>query len=229
MNGGAFTIGDIHGISSNKRQLPTEVSVDDFYIGETVVTQELWEAVVGSNPSKFKGQNRPIENITWYDAQKFICKLNELTNENFRLPTEAEWEFAARERGKDDVIFGDGSRVADVKNINFHSSREYLTDRLYPYIDGGEHFIGETVPVKSYLPNSLGIYELSGNVNEWCQDWGNGVGDYKGGHNPKGEFGGYKISRGGSWQCNLFLVTASNRHFDNPNSSSPITGFRLAI
>ena len=229
MNGGSFTIGDVNGIIPNKRQLPNNVSVDDFCIGETAVTQELWEVVVGSNPSKFIGKSRPVENVSWNDVQKFIHKLNEITKENFRLPTEAEWEFAARERGKDDVIFGDGSRIADVKNINFHSGREYLTERLYPYIDGEEHFIRQTVPVKSYSPNSLGIYELSGNVNEWCQDSGNGIGDYKSGHNPKGDFGSYKISRGGSWQDNLFLIAVSYRHFDNPDSSSPTRGFRLAI
>lgn len=193
------------------------------------MTQELYEAVIGVNPSKFVGSKNPVECVSWDSAQKFIDKLNELTGENFRLPTEAEWEFSAREGGKEDVIFGNGSKIAKSGEINFDSKRDLLTERLYPYIEGTEIFRRGTVPVKSLPPNALGLYELSGNVNEWCQDSGSGVGDYKSGHNPIGKFGPYKVIRGGSWQCNLFLVTSSVRAFDNQKCSSPTTGFRLAL
>ena len=206
------------------------MSLDSFYLGETVVTQELYHAVTGENPSKFIGDKRPVETVSWNKAQEFILKLNALTGENFRLPTETEWEWAAREGGKDEVIFGNGTSVAKPSDIRFNAKREYLTPCLHKYIDGPELFVRETAEVKSFPPNALGFYELSGNVSEWCQDWGNGVGDYKIGHNPQGrEIGGTKIHRGGSWQDDLFLVTATYRKQSAPTSASCTVGFRLAI
>lgn len=129
------------------------VSLSTFYMGETEVTQALWKAVMGNNPSYFKGDNLPVERVSWTDCQEFIRKLNQLTGKNFRLPTEAEWEYAAR----------GGNKSRGYK----YSGSNYLDDVAW-YED---HSGDKTHPVKSKKPNELGIYDMSGNVFEWCSDW----------------------------------------------------------
>ena len=143
------------------------VTLSSYSIGETEVTQALWTAVMGSNPSNFKGNNLPVEKVSWNDCQTFIRKLNDLTGENFRLPTEAEWEFAAR----------GGNRSRGYK----YSGSDNLGDVAWYTDNSGD----KTHAVKSKSPNELGIYDMSGNVWERCSDI---FGDYHDSPqtNPKG-------------------------------------------
>ena len=126
------------------------VTLSSYYIGKTEVTQALWQAVMGSNPSNFKGSNLPVECVCWNDCQEFIQKLNSLTGRNFRLPTEAEWEFACRG--------GNNSRGYKYSGSNNLGSVAWYDD------NSG----GQTHPVATKAPNELGIYDMSGNVWEWC-------------------------------------------------------------
>ena len=124
-----------------------------YYIGQTEVTQALWEAVMENNPSHFKGLRKPVESVSWNDCQEFISKLNSLTGKRFRLPTEAEWEFAARggnnSRG---YKYGGGSNLDDVAWYKENSG-------------------SRTHDVGTKLANELGLYDMNGNVLEWCSDW----------------------------------------------------------
>lgn len=176
------------------------VTVDSYYIGETVVTQALWKAVMNktavtqpgwqplmgelSNPSKFLGDDLPVENVSWRNCQEFISKLSEATGMRFRLPTEAEWEFAAKGgRLSKGYEYAGGNDTKDVAWIVEH-------------IDYNWHEQASTKPVKTKLPNELGLYDMNGNVWEWCQDW---YGDLPTGTfvNPKGpETGQFKVQRG---------------------------------
>ncbi len=131
-----------------------QVTLSSYYIGETEVTQELWLAVMGNNPSHFQGDlNRPVEGFWWQEIQEFITKLNELTGRSFRLPTEAEWEYAARGGNK-----SHGYKYSGSQNI----------DEVAWY---GGNSDDETHPVAIKVPNELGLYDMSGNVSEFCQDW----------------------------------------------------------
>ncbi len=125
---------------------------EDYYVGETQVTQELWQALMGRNPSRFKGYNNPVENVTWNSCIKFIQKLNEKTGKCFRLPTEAEWEFAARGGKKTKGYLYAGSDI--INEVAWYDSNSSY----------------KTHPVKTKRPNELGIYDMSGNVKEWCAD-----------------------------------------------------------
>ena len=155
VEGGKFTMGATSEMSEPYgNEKPThQVTLSTYYIGETEVSQALWKAVMGSNPSSFKGDNLPVERVSWNDCQDFINKLNQLTNKEFRLPTEAEWEFAARGGNKSNHTQYSGSKnIGDVAWYDENSG-------------------GKTHPVKTKQANELGIYDMSGNVGEWCQDW----------------------------------------------------------
>ena len=130
-----------------------EVVLSDFYIGKFPVTQALWNAVLKDYPSFFNGDSRPVERVSWEDTQVFIKKLNELTGRAYRLPTEAEWEYAAR-----------GGRQS--KGYKYAGSNKLKEVGWYWE---NTHF--ETKAVGLKYPNELGIYDMSGNVREWCQDW----------------------------------------------------------
>ena len=210
VTGGTFTMGDTDGYSW---ELPThQVTVGDFYIGKYEVTQGQWQAVMGSNPSYFNacGDNCPVELVTWNDVQDFITKLNQQKGTKYRLPTEAEWEYAARSGGKSEKYSG-GS---DVNAVAWYNSNSGST----------------THPVGQKQANGLGLYDMSGNVWEWVNDW-YGVYGSTAQTNPKGPSTGSssnRVLRGGSWYGDAYNARASVRYSDYPDYSDSVIGFRLA-
>ena len=187
VEGGSFVMGCTSEQSDcDDDERPTHrVMLDSYYIGETEVTQELWRAVMGDNPSKFRGDETklPVEMVSWDDCQLFITLLNRMTGRKFRLPTEAEWEYAAR-----------GGRKSENNKYAGAPSLDYVG--WYTNNSGSR-----THDVKSKIPNELGIYDMSGNVYEWCQDWyGSGYYANSPQANPTGpSSGSYRVLRGGSW------------------------------
>ena len=187
------------------------VTLSSYYIGKTEVTQALWKAVMGSNPSKFKGENLPVENVSWDDCQVFVRKLNSLTGQNFRLPTEAEWEFACR--GGNNSLgykYSGSDNIDNVAWFDCNSGRK-------------THFVA----TKS--PNELGIYDMSGNVWEWCSDW---YDKYSSGAqtNPKGpESGSFRVYRGGGWGSRTGRCRSSLRDNNYPTFRDCGVGLRLAL
>lgn len=191
----------------------TVILTNDYYIGETLVTQALWEVVMGSNPSHFRGDDLPVESVSWNDCQEFIQKLNAKTGKKFRLPTEAEWEFAARGGNK-----SKGYEYSGSENI----------DEVAWY---GENSENKTHPVKTKNPNELGIYDMCGNVHEWCQDV---YGKYSSREqtNPTGsnrEDCPYRVSRGGCWSTHSWGYRIANHAPNLVGNRSPRQGFRLAL
>jgi len=195
VEGGCYQMGDTFGDGSDDEKPVHEVCVDDFYIGKYPVTQAQWQSVMKNNPSHFKdcGGNCPVEQILWEDAWKFIDKLNELTGKKYRLPTEAEWEYAARSRGKHDKYSG-GNRAGSVAWYSGNSG-------------------GRTHPVGTKSPNRLGIYDMSGNVWQWVQDWyGPSYYQESPRSNPQGPASGsYHVLRGGSWLAGAGYARAACR------------------
>ena len=188
-----------------------EVTLSDYYIGKTEVTQALWKAVMGNNPSYFEGENLPVECISWHDCKTFISKLNALTGKNFRMPTEAEWEYAARGGSKSRGYKYSGSNTLD--DVAWYSGNS----------DSETHEVG----TKS--PNELGLYDMSGNVSEWCNDW---HGDYSSASqtNPKGPDSGTKrVDRGGGWWHHAGGCRCSYRSCSGPDSDSYDLGLRLCL
>ena len=195
VQGGTFTMGATpdHGTEDPwNDEWPThEVTVSSFSIGQTEVTQELWQAVMGSNPSYFTGDaNRPVETVSWDECQQFIATLNQLTGMNFRMPTEAEWEYAARGGN-----MTGGYKYAGSNDIN---EIAWWNDNACDGVGESSPDYG-THPVALKKANELGLYDMSGNVWEWCQDW---YGPYseEAQINPTGpETGTEHLHRGGSW------------------------------
>ena len=186
------------------------ILTNDYYIGKYEVTQALWQAVMGKNPSKFKGDNLPVENVSWDDCQEFISKLNSVTGKAFRLPTEAEWEYAARG--------GKKSRGYQYSGSNNISDVAWYTD------NSGS----KTHAVGSKQENELGIYDMSGNVWEWCQDW---YGTYSSSSqvNPTGAASGSRrVFRGGSWRITAWYCRSSCRDILTPDYRYAL-GLRLVL
>ena len=214
IKGGTFRMGATSEQSNydNDEKPVHSVTLSDYYMGETEVTQELWEAVMGSNPSRFMGDNqRPVERVSWDDCQEFIKKLNQLTGKEFRLPTEAEWEYAAR-GGK----YSRGYKYSGSNN----------SDEVAWY---GTNSGDKTHPVATKKANELGLYDMSGNVLEWCNDW---YGDYHSNSqtNPTGPSQGeYRVLRGGSWDFNDGGVRVSDRLNFTPDFRYDNQGLRLAL
>lgn len=181
VKGGCYQMGDSFG-DGYAEEILHEVCIDGFYIGKFEVTQGEYEKVIGSNPSYWKkGSNYPVEKVSWPDTQIFIKKLNTLSSNNYRLPTEAEWEYAARSGGKKEKF--SGSNSAD--DVAWHRGNSDST-----------HEVG------TKAPNGLGIYDMSGNVREWCQDWYN-MNYYPNSPrvNPQGHpTGDRRINRGGGYR-----------------------------
>lgn len=222
VQGGTFTMGctSEQGNDCDDDEKPAHrVTLSTYYIGETEVTQELWKAVMGSNPSEFKGDKRPVEHVSWDDCQTFIRKLNELTGKKFRLPTEAEWEFAARGGTKSAGYKYSGSN--DIGAVAWYDVNAYNKGKSSP--DYGTHV------VKTKKPNELGIYDMSGNVWERCSDW---YGDYNSSAqtNPAGpSSGSYRVDRGGSWVNSTGNCRSSNRDICGPDARTSTLGLRLVL
>ncbi len=212
VEGGSFVMGCTSEQSDcfDNERPAHRVTVDSYYIGETEVTQELWTAVMGSNPS-FKGTQRPVDNVCWHDCQDFIRKLNQITGKNFRLPTEAEWEYAARGGKKSKSYKYSGSNTID--NVAWYTNNSG----------------NQTHNVKTKFPNELGIYDMSGNVWEWCQDW---YGYYANSPqaNPTGpSSGSYRVLRGGSWYSSAQYCRVAIRGNGTPSLRYDDYGFRLVL
>jgi len=219
VKGGEFMMGDDNGYDWEKPA--HEVFVSDFYIGKYLLTQKQWAQLMGSNPSYFKrDENCPIESVSWDDAQEFLEKLNQKTGKTFRFPTEAEWEYAA----------GGGASVVRTKWAGTSNGSELGDFAWYR-----ENSDGKTHPVGTKKPNNLGVYDMSGNVWEWCNDW---YGDKyydecksKGTvENPLGpKSGSYRVIRGGGWSGNAQSCRSAYRDSNTPDRRYNSLGFRLAL
>ena len=197
------------------------VTLSGYYIGKTEVTQALWESVMCSNPSTIQDNDLPVENVSWDDCQEFIRKLNSLTGQNFRLPTEAEWEFACRGGNNSRGYKYSGGN--DIDNVAWNTDNSGRKTWLRGISGRRVHHVA------TKLPNELGIYDMSGNVFEWCSDW---YGDYSihAQTNPKGSDDGvYRILRGGSWGINARSCRSSYRSGGSPSFRSSYLGLRLAL
>ena len=213
VEGGTFTMGATseQGSDANEDEKPAhEVTLSDYYIGQTEVTQALWKAVMGSNPSDSKGDNLPVEQVSWDDCQVFIQNLNQLTGKQFRLPTEAEWEYAARGGRK-----SRGYKYAGGNNIG-----------LVAWC--GDNSGNRTHTVATKQANELGVYDMSGNVEEWCSDWYDGYQSSSQSDPQRPSLGSCRVNRGGSCYCNAGDSRVSYRFFGTPDFRYNDLGLRLS-
>ncbi|MGB0522591.1 MAG: formylglycine-generating enzyme family protein [Flammeovirgaceae bacterium] len=229
VQGGTFTMGSVH---HDKDEWPVhEVEVSSFLLGKYPVIQALWAAVIGSDPSAFREPNRPVEQVSWYDATYFCNALSkqlgkaqvykgsgesieiDYTANGFRLPTEAEWEYAA----------GGGSKQA---GYNFSGGDEPNAVGWYD-----DNSLAETHLVGLKRPNTLGLYDMSGNVREWCNDWyADNYYSQSPENNPKGpEKGDSRVLRGGSWFDDPMIMRVACRNYDSPKHGYYHYGLRLCL
>jgi formylglycine-generating enzyme required for sulfatase activity len=210
VEGGTFQMGSSSSGETNEVPIHS-VTLSSFSIGKTEVTQGQWQAVMGNNPSGFKGDTRPVEQVSWEDCQEFVVKLNRLTDKQYRLPTEAEWEYASRGGNKSRGYTYSGSDTLDEVGWNWDNS-------------GSEpHAVGQK------RANELGLYDMTGNVWEWCNDWYGS--DYYGqspSSNPQGpSSGSHRVTRGGSWNNLAQYCRSAIRNFNSPSHRFNDLGFRL--
>lgn len=222
VDGGTFQMG------SYDWETPVHsVTLSDYYIGETEVTQALWQTVMGNNPSKWKDDDYPVGNVSWDDCQMFITKLNKMTGRRFALPTEAQWEFAARGGNKSRGYKYSGSDDTDHVAWCWTCSASFSA--YIEMFDYESDDFAKTVPVGKYRANELGLHDMSGNVEEWCADW---YGDYSSSSqtDPTGpSTGSRRVIRGGSWTSYLSDLRSTSRHGYEPNSSYHSSGLRLVL
>ena len=213
VKGGTFTMGATkeQGGGCDKDEIPHEVTLNSFYIGKYEVTQRLWESVIGNSPSIHKGAEYPVENVSWNDCHMFISKLNEKSGRNFRLPTEAEWEYAAKGgQLSKHYKYAGGNNINDVAWCDDNSGS-------MPH------------PVGTKLANELGIHDMSGNVWEWCQDLYGPYGKVPC-SNPHGPANGTEhIFRGGSWDYYARFCRVSFRRCAKPDFHFCNLGLRLVL
>ena len=239
IDGGSFMMGATqeqgNDFLDNERPVH-KITLSSFHINKYEVTQAEWFAVMGNNPSHFNGEKRlsmtvvknygtnlqrPVENVSWNDCQLFITKLNQLTGRTFRLPTEAEWEYAARGGNDSQRYKYAGNNNPDIVAWHYNNSG------------------GRTHPVGEKDPNALGLYDMSGNVYEWCQDWyDRDYYDYSPSSNPTGpdletiKFYGLtdtRVYRGGSYHMGVEDLRVSWRYGVSSNGHNNALGLRLAL
>ena len=214
VEGGTFRMGSNDAKAYSDEKPSHQVTLSSYYIGVTEVTWELWEAVMNNyRCNSYSDSRKPIVKVSWNECQTFIQKLNEITGKKFRLPTEAEWEYAAR-GGKNSCgyKFAGGDKIEDVGWYHFN---------------GG----GEADYIKRLRSNELGLYDMSGNVWEWCSDWfGENYYSSSPSTNPQGPSSGtYRVVRGGSWSSRSGGCTVTSRNYCTPSKYSDDVGFRLAM
>ena len=211
IKGGTFQMGSNDGDRDEK---PVhQVTVSDFLMSKTEVTQALWQAVMGNNPSNFKGNNLPVEQVSWGDCQEFIKKLNQLSGKNYRLPTESEWEYAAGGGERNRTIWAGTNNESNLSEYAWYISNS----------------TSKTQEVGTKEPNSLGLYDMSGNVWEWCSDW---FGNYSitTQTNPTGtSSGSHRVIRGGGWGSKVSYCRSADRNYFYPDTRYNYLGFRLVV
>jgi hypothetical protein len=221
--GGTFKMGNTHKKGFDNEKPLHSVMLDGFYMGKYEVTQRQWESIMGSNPSYFKDcPDCPVEQVSWHDIQEFLMKLSSRTGSNYRLPTEAEWEYAAGGGSNDRTRFGNGMDILESSGANFEASE------VNPYSRVGE-YRRMTIKVGSFKSNGLGIYDMTGNVLEWCSNWYEG---YISGisENPAGPAKGTsRVLRGGSWNCTPQFSRVAYRSYNSPENHSNNIGFRVVL
>jgi sulfatase modifying factor 1 len=211
VEGGEFKMGSKSGKYDETPIQP--VTLSSFNIGKYEVTQAQWSSIMASKPSFFVGcENCPVEQVSWNEVQEFIRKLNAKTGKNYRLPTEAEWEYAAR-----------GGQLN--KKYKYSGSNDFNLVAWFDYNSGGK-----TQEVGMKKANELGIHDMSGNVMEWCSDWyRNHYINYKV-SDPTGSFSGEsRVYRGGSWSGIVDMCCTTRRNYAKPDSRSNMIGFRLVL
>jgi sulfatase modifying factor 1 len=216
IKGGCFQMGDTFGDGQADEQPVHTVCVEDFYIGKYEVTQGQWQSIMGNNPSFFKncGDKCPVEQVSWNDIQGFLTKLNATTGKTYRLPTEAEWEFAARSGGKKEKYAGTSS-----------------DDELGKFAWYSANSGGSIHPVGQKQPNVLGLYDMTGNAWEWCQDWyGEMYYSQSTRKYPAGpQIGTRRVLRGGAWLFEPSGIRAAKRYGLIPEAKGDLYGFRLTL
>ncbi|NBY03046.1 MAG: formylglycine-generating enzyme family protein [Planctomycetes bacterium] len=211
IHAGKFTMGSPAsepGRSTNEIQHEVIIT-KPFLLGKYEITQSQWEAIMGNNPSSGeKGPMLPVTDVSWNDCQKFLAKLNEKTKGAFRLPSEAQWEYACRAGTTTSFSFGNELKATDAN----HAASN----------------INKPVKVGSYKPNAFGLYDMHGNVNEWCNDWFKAYPSSMA-TDPTGPANGeYRIVRGGTCVLNSFNSRCANRNLDLASVGSSVRGFRIA-
>lgn len=214
VQGGTFTMGATReqGSDAKDNEKPAHrVTLSSYSICKYEVTQELWQAVMDNNPSELKGNRKPVDNVSWDDCMTFISKLNALTGKKYRLPTEAEWEYAAR---------------GGIKSKGYkYSGSNTLRNVAWYWVNSGN----TTHEVGTKSPNELGLYDMSGNVYEWCSDW---YDDYsrRSQNNPTGPSSGSdRVYRGGCWVFDARVCRSSSRFYGEPENYGSILGLRLCL
>jgi len=209
--GGCFQMGDTFGDGLPSEKPAHAVCVDDFSMGKFEVTQAQWERVMGANPASFKGGQNPVENVSWHDVQDFILRVNQLTGKAYRLPTEAEWEYACRSGDKQEKYCG-GDKL-DTLGWNKANSKK------------------KSHPVGQKQANGMGLYDMSGNVWEWCEDW-HEENYYAASprQNPPGPSAGTsRVFRGGGWEAGPWVARSASRNGNAPDVRKDNLGFRLVL